>query len=66
YYWSSDPSGHSEMTERDCEAAGLPSYLLKVMGNTQTWSPKAYDIMRELQEVKGYDPSTNDFARAMG
>ncbi|KAF9254182.1 hypothetical protein L218DRAFT_951768 [Marasmius fiardii PR-910] len=55
YYWSSDSSRHSVMTERDCEVAGLPSsHIIEVGGNSQTWSPKAYEIMLELRKFKGF------------
>ncbi|KAF9254372.1 hypothetical protein L218DRAFT_509373 [Marasmius fiardii PR-910] len=66
YYWSSDPDGHSEMTEEEHVVLGLPCYIPKVEVHMQTWELEDYDFMRELQEAKGFDSSTTNFARSIG
>ncbi|KAF9254371.1 hypothetical protein L218DRAFT_509318 [Marasmius fiardii PR-910] len=66
YYWSSDPNGHSQMTEEEHVALGLPCYVSKVGISMNTWSVEGYDFMRDFQEAKGFDPATTDFARSIG
>ncbi|KAF9255287.1 hypothetical protein L218DRAFT_1008747 [Marasmius fiardii PR-910] len=66
YYWSTDPNGHSAMTDEERVALGLPRYVPKVETYMRTWSLKDYDFIRELQGAKGFDPTTTDFARSLG
>ncbi|KAF9258793.1 hypothetical protein L218DRAFT_876238 [Marasmius fiardii PR-910] len=67
YYWSTDPSGHSVMTERECFLHGLPCYHTKFQTDMKTWSlHHDYDYMQSFQEAEGFDPSTTDYARSLG
>ncbi|KAF9254112.1 hypothetical protein L218DRAFT_627479 [Marasmius fiardii PR-910] len=66
YYWSSDPDGHSKMTEEEHVALGLPCYVPKMEIFMNTWSLEDYDFMQAFQEAKGFDPATTDFARSIG
>ncbi|KAF9269891.1 hypothetical protein L218DRAFT_830409, partial [Marasmius fiardii PR-910] len=67
YYWSTDPNGHSMMTEKDCLVHGLPRYVTKFQTEMKTWSlHHDYHYMQILQEAEGFDPSTTDYAHSLG
>ncbi|KAF9254301.1 hypothetical protein L218DRAFT_886561 [Marasmius fiardii PR-910] len=63
YYWSTDPDGHSAMTEEKCVTQALPSYVPKVLFSR---SLEDYDFMQDFQEAKGFDPTTMDYRCSLG
>ncbi|THU91843.1 hypothetical protein K435DRAFT_967950 [Dendrothele bispora CBS 962.96] len=66
YFWSFDPSGSVPLSRRVCNILGLPSYKTSISLRT----PISYDYHSEavkyLQEIQGFDPLTQDYARARG
>ncbi|KAJ8079959.1 hypothetical protein PM082_016784 [Marasmius tenuissimus] len=67
YYWSLDPNGDSVMPETQRVALGLPLYYQNVIPlELGQWKAEVYDLVRQWQEAKGFDPATTDFARSMG
>ncbi|KAK1235399.1 hypothetical protein PQX77_001382 [Marasmius sp. AFHP31] len=67
YYWSLDPNGDSVMPETQRIALGLPCLYQKIWPiDVHCWKAEVYDLVRQLQEAKGFDPATTDFARSMG
>ncbi|KAF9254406.1 hypothetical protein L218DRAFT_886410 [Marasmius fiardii PR-910] len=74
YYWSHSPNGipfppeHPEMAlSKDADVAlSLPNVVPEVHPLMHTWSLDAYNLMRKLQEAKGFDPTTTDFALSKG
>ncbi|KAJ8079961.1 hypothetical protein PM082_016786 [Marasmius tenuissimus] len=65
-YWSLDPNGDTVMPEMQRIALALPSFHQYVLPGVVCWKPEVYDLVRQWQEAKGFDPATTDFARSMG
>ncbi|KAF9265652.1 hypothetical protein L218DRAFT_957266 [Marasmius fiardii PR-910] len=60
YPWSFDPPLEPKM----CKYLGLPFKLkLKITHWQESWPTKIYEIIRDYQIARGYDPRTTDFAR---
>ncbi|KAF9255434.1 hypothetical protein L218DRAFT_817459, partial [Marasmius fiardii PR-910] len=67
YYWSSDPAGGSIMPESQRLHLGLPSLAPSFLGfDLRSWSIDIYDTIWTWQEMKGFDPTTTEFARSLG
>ncbi|KAK1234521.1 hypothetical protein PQX77_002275 [Marasmius sp. AFHP31] len=67
YYWSVDPQGNSRMSEAQHTALGLPCFHKSDAPlATDCWKAEIYDLVRQWQVAKGFDPTTSDFARSMG
>ncbi|KAF9254795.1 hypothetical protein L218DRAFT_828225, partial [Marasmius fiardii PR-910] len=66
YYFSFDPDGRTTMTERERVMGGLPRLIPEASTWMTWWRPVDYDFMRELQEVKGFDSTTTEFASSAG
>ncbi|KAJ8080106.1 hypothetical protein PM082_016934 [Marasmius tenuissimus] len=66
YYWSVDPDGNSRMSEAHHMALGLPCFRNSADLFQVSWKAEIYDLVRQWQEAKGFDPTTTDFARSMG
>ncbi|KAF9260924.1 hypothetical protein L218DRAFT_841226, partial [Marasmius fiardii PR-910] len=67
--WSRDPSGQSVFSLEEEEMIGLPEISLEGKGDHvqfSTWSKEVYDFIKKYQELKGFDPSTSQFARSLG
>ncbi|KAK1227728.1 hypothetical protein PQX77_009281 [Marasmius sp. AFHP31] len=65
YYWSVDPDGNSRMPEAHRTALGLPCFQ-NYADPPHGWKVEIYDLVRQWQEAKGFDPTTTDFARSLG
>ncbi|KAK1227725.1 hypothetical protein PQX77_009276 [Marasmius sp. AFHP31] len=68
YYWSADPDGKSRMSKAHYMALGLPCFDKSISRSIgpRVWKAEIYDLVRQWQEAKGYDPTTTDFVRSMG
>ncbi|KAK1222635.1 hypothetical protein PQX77_014509 [Marasmius sp. AFHP31] len=69
HFWSFDEDGQSTLSHNLCQDFGLPTtfsisqYPYSV---TVSWSNEAYNSLRQYQLLRGFDPSTTDFARSLG
>ncbi|KAF9254367.1 hypothetical protein L218DRAFT_1009792 [Marasmius fiardii PR-910] len=54
------------MTEEEFAVRGLPRFIPELTVAASAWWQDDYEFVRELQEAKGFDPDTTDFAHAMG
>ncbi|KAF9254689.1 hypothetical protein L218DRAFT_992205 [Marasmius fiardii PR-910] len=66
YTRSFDPNGCTMMTEKERLMQGLRHFTPNVTTEMKVWTTKDYDFMRALQEVKGVDPTTTEFANLAG
>ncbi|KAL0069160.1 hypothetical protein AAF712_003848 [Marasmius tenuissimus] len=53
------------MSEAHRMALGLPCFLKDAI-SPKVWKAETYDLVRQWQEAKGFDPTTTDMARSMG
>ncbi|KAK1216648.1 hypothetical protein PQX77_020716 [Marasmius sp. AFHP31] len=67
HFWSSDENGHSPLSEDLCRIFGLPTtFSIGQFSQSYSWSNDAYNSLRQYQLLRGFDPSTTDFARSLG
>ncbi|KAK1230810.1 hypothetical protein PQX77_006082 [Marasmius sp. AFHP31] len=66
YYWSIDHDGNSRISEANHMALGLPCFHNHSATLPCGWKAEIYDLVRQWQVAKGFDPTTTDFARSMG
>ncbi|KAK1221226.1 hypothetical protein PQX77_015968 [Marasmius sp. AFHP31] len=66
HFWSFDEEGHSPLSDDLCQDFGLPT-TLRIYQHfySYSWSNDAYDFLRQYQLLRGFDPSTTDFARSL-
>ncbi|KAL0566911.1 hypothetical protein V5O48_015086 [Marasmius crinis-equi] len=64
-FWSFDSTGQSPLS--DGAKFGLP-FFVPSAGDFEyiRWKADVYDLIRQWQELKGFDSSTVDFARSLG
>ncbi|THU75410.1 hypothetical protein K435DRAFT_618520, partial [Dendrothele bispora CBS 962.96] len=66
YFWSFDPSGSTSLSRRVCNVLGLPSYRTCVIPVVPYVHDYQHEAAKYIQEIQGFDPLTQDFARACG
>ncbi|KAK1216646.1 hypothetical protein PQX77_020714 [Marasmius sp. AFHP31] len=67
HFWSFDEDGHSPLSDDLCQDFGLPTtFSISQYSYSYSWSNEAYDSLRQYQLLRGFDPSTTDFARSLG
>ncbi|THU90490.1 hypothetical protein K435DRAFT_600589, partial [Dendrothele bispora CBS 962.96] len=66
YFWSFDPSGSNSLSKRVCDLLGLPKYRTDILSMAWKLPNYQHDAVKYLQEIQGFDPWTQDFARACG
>ncbi|KAK1223237.1 hypothetical protein PQX77_013888 [Marasmius sp. AFHP31] len=67
HFWSFDEEGHSPLSDDLCQDFGLPTtFSISQSSYSYSWSNEAYDSLRQYQLLRGFDPSTTDFARSLG
>ncbi|KAK1220089.1 hypothetical protein PQX77_017169 [Marasmius sp. AFHP31] len=65
HFWSFDQDGHSP--DDLCLDLRLPmTFWISGFSESYSWSNDAYDSLRQYQILRGFDPSTADFARSLG
>ncbi|KAJ7610503.1 hypothetical protein FB45DRAFT_1038070 [Roridomyces roridus] len=64
-YWSLDPSGSTRLTHCQAQLLGFPSLELKMKIWARSWDSRVYYGVWEFQRGKGWDPASQDVARAM-
>ncbi|KAK1223473.1 hypothetical protein PQX77_013653 [Marasmius sp. AFHP31] len=67
HFWSFDEDGHSLLSHNLCHTFGLPTTfsIHHQFFRSWSWSNNAYDSLRQYQILRGFDPSTADFARSL-
>ncbi|KAK1224741.1 hypothetical protein PQX77_012337 [Marasmius sp. AFHP31] len=64
YYWSFHEDGRSPLSPDTCRGLGLPAELVYRHSSYATsWFNKDYKRIHQYQLLRGFDPSTTDFAR---
>ncbi|KAK1221990.1 hypothetical protein PQX77_015189 [Marasmius sp. AFHP31] len=67
HYWSFHEDGCSPLSPDTCFSLGLPTELRYHSHNPATsWSNEEYHRIHQYQLLRGFDPSTTDFARHLG
>ncbi|THU78689.1 hypothetical protein K435DRAFT_876356 [Dendrothele bispora CBS 962.96] len=66
YFWSFDPSGSTPLSRRTCNILGLPKYRTSISSMVHNLFDYQYEAAKYLQEIQGFDPLTQDYARFCG
>ncbi|KAJ7050608.1 hypothetical protein C8F01DRAFT_678646 [Mycena amicta] len=64
-YWSLDPTGVERLSTKEAEQLGFPAFDLTMGVLAVSWDDSAYTGIRKFQRAKGFDPYTQDAARAL-
>ncbi|KAJ7063807.1 hypothetical protein C8F01DRAFT_35766 [Mycena amicta] len=65
-YWSLDPAGVERLSTKEAEQLGFPALDLTSWVSVVSWDVSAYAGIRNFQRAKGFNPYTQDVARALG
>ncbi|KAK1233286.1 hypothetical protein PQX77_003561 [Marasmius sp. AFHP31] len=68
HFWSLHEDGQKPLPPDICEDFGLPTMLEYTDYDNESWSwpTKTYRLIDEYQRLRGFNPSTTDFARHLG
>ncbi|KAK1227906.1 hypothetical protein PQX77_009074 [Marasmius sp. AFHP31] len=67
HHWSFHKDGCSPLSPDTCYSLGLPTKLRYYSRNSaNSWSNEDYQRIHQYQLLRGFDPSTTDFARHLG
>ncbi|THU87447.1 hypothetical protein K435DRAFT_341914 [Dendrothele bispora CBS 962.96] len=66
YFWSFDPDGVNRISQRVCDLIGLPRYRVEIKSLELSCPNYQFQAIQQVQKFFGYDPSTQDFAKACG
>ncbi|KAJ8092467.1 hypothetical protein PM082_023720 [Marasmius tenuissimus] len=67
HYWSFQESGHNYLSPEVCHYLGLPVKLkLGFRHSSHTWSTDNYKSIHQYQVLRGFDPTTTNFAQQVG
>ncbi|THU82559.1 hypothetical protein K435DRAFT_933080 [Dendrothele bispora CBS 962.96] len=66
YYWSLDPDGSTQISQRVCDLIGLPQYTVEISAVAFYSFNYQFQAIQQVQKFFGYDPLTQDFAKACG
>ncbi|KAJ7242167.1 hypothetical protein B0H12DRAFT_853031 [Mycena haematopus] len=64
-YWSLDPSGTNRLSTEDARLLGFPSFEMMTGIKVSSWDESVYTGVRQFQRAKGFDPYSQDAARAL-
>ncbi|KAJ7063839.1 hypothetical protein C8F01DRAFT_984282, partial [Mycena amicta] len=65
-YWSLDPTGVERLSTEEASRLGFPSFDLTSKVSVVSWDDSVYGGIRKFQRAKGFNPYTQDVARALG
>ncbi|KAK1218378.1 hypothetical protein PQX77_018940 [Marasmius sp. AFHP31] len=66
-HWSFREDGGSPLSPKTCRYFGLPTTLHVICRIVSTsWRKDVYRIIHRYQQLRGFDPTTTDFARHLG
>ncbi|KAJ7242169.1 hypothetical protein B0H12DRAFT_958870, partial [Mycena haematopus] len=63
-YWSLDPSGTNRLSMEDARLLGFPPFEMLTKIEAVSWDESVYAGVRQFQLAKGFDPYSQDAARA--
>ncbi|KAK1224518.1 hypothetical protein PQX77_012573 [Marasmius sp. AFHP31] len=67
HYWSCHEDGHSHISPESCHDLGLPvELLLNARLYAHSWRSDTYKLTHQYQALRGFNPTTVDFARHLG
>ncbi|THU84849.1 hypothetical protein K435DRAFT_869874 [Dendrothele bispora CBS 962.96] len=66
YFWSFDPDGSTQISQRVCDLIGLPKYNVEIYPLAFFCPDYQFQAIKCLQEFFGYNTSTQDFPKACG
>ncbi|KAJ8089570.1 hypothetical protein PM082_014826 [Marasmius tenuissimus] len=68
HHWSFHEDGHSQLSPETCHNLGLPFnlYFNDWGSKSFSWSTDHYKSLHHYQLLRGFDPTTTDFARHLG
>ncbi|KAJ8087611.1 hypothetical protein PM082_006444 [Marasmius tenuissimus] len=73
HYWSFEEDGQIPLPSETCDDLGLPTDLLfkdnhgyRNGRGSLSWDPEVYRSIDQYQRLRGFDPTTTDFARYLG
>ncbi|THU97291.1 hypothetical protein K435DRAFT_796595 [Dendrothele bispora CBS 962.96] len=66
YYWSFNPDGSCPLSKRVTEALGLPEFLPRAQLVLERFADYQYEATKQFQLFRGYNPSTQEFAKRHG
>ncbi|THU80158.1 hypothetical protein K435DRAFT_810099 [Dendrothele bispora CBS 962.96] len=66
YFWSFDPDGSTQISQRVCDLIGLPKYKAETYAQARFCFNIQFQAIQQVQKFFGYDPLTRDFAKACG
>ncbi|THV00140.1 hypothetical protein K435DRAFT_466127 [Dendrothele bispora CBS 962.96] len=66
YFWSFDPDGSTQISQRVCDLIGLPKYKVEIFLHIFFCLDYQFQAIQQVHKFFGYDPSTQDFAKACG
>ncbi|THU81785.1 hypothetical protein K435DRAFT_600181, partial [Dendrothele bispora CBS 962.96] len=66
YFWSFYPDGSTQISQRVCDLIGLPKYKVEMYPSQKFCFDYQFQAIQQVQKFFGYDPSTQDFAKACG
>ncbi|THV04336.1 hypothetical protein K435DRAFT_592815, partial [Dendrothele bispora CBS 962.96] len=66
YFWSFDPDGSTQISQRVCDFIGLPKYKVEISLPVFSCLDYQFQATQQVQKFFGYDPLTQAFAKACG
>ncbi|KAJ8083382.1 hypothetical protein PM082_009254 [Marasmius tenuissimus] len=67
HHWSFDEDGRDPLSPEICDNLGLPNELgLQVFFHSLSFSTEHFKLIHQYQLLRGFDPTTADFARHLG
>ncbi|KAK1221012.1 hypothetical protein PQX77_016189 [Marasmius sp. AFHP31] len=66
HFWSFHEHGQSRLSPKSCLDYGLPIGLQLQNPNMQSGKNKHYKLIHQYQLLRGFDPTTTDFAQHLG
>ncbi|KAJ7050718.1 hypothetical protein C8F01DRAFT_1178014 [Mycena amicta] len=66
YFWSVYPDGREPLDQADLDIYCPPHIETEIQVWGTSWTKESYKIIADVMRVKGYDPTTTDYAREHG
>ncbi|KAJ7061183.1 hypothetical protein C8F01DRAFT_1139119, partial [Mycena amicta] len=66
YFWSIHPDGREPLTATDLDKYYPPRVKSEIEVWGYSWSEEKYQLIADVMRLRGYDPTTRDYAREHG
>ncbi|KAK1221652.1 hypothetical protein PQX77_015535 [Marasmius sp. AFHP31] len=66
HFWSFHEHGQHRLSPESCLDFGLPIEFELQNPSLQSWKNKPYKLIHQYQQLRGFDPTTTDFAQHLG